>query len=125
MFHGQVLEYSPLFDPQGAAKDLPSINQVYEICYTLKFWLEWQSNHVAVFYDSQGGSIRSGFIAAAYLKYSHQSESVIDAFSEFYKARFHREGARVLCELLAPWQATGMFPVSCVQWTFSRAGRKR
>jgi hypothetical protein len=88
----QVVEFPPLFnDTHGALEEVPSINQLYDICYTLKFWLDWHPSHVALMYDSHGGTLRSAFVCAAYLRYTQRKDNVLDALAEFERLRMQRE----------------------------------
>lgn len=63
---------------------------MYEICYTLKFWLDWNASHVAVLYDSHGGTLRAGFVVASFLRYSERHNNIIDAVTEFEEKRMGR-----------------------------------
>ena len=66
---------------------MPSLNQVFEICYALKFWLEWNPRGVAVFFDSAGGGARCAFVIACYLHYAGMQHDTVEAFQYFKSKR--------------------------------------
>lgn len=101
-FNGQVLEFPPYFDDTHNQKeDVPAVQQLYSLIYTLKFWLDWDSDHVAVLTCSSGGRLRTGFVVACYLTYCGLQPDTIDAFRFFLKQRSSNAGARP-CISLAP-----------------------
>jgi hypothetical protein len=48
-----VLEFQP-YSPAGVVDDAPAFGQVFRILYTLKFWLEWGPETIAVLHCNTG-----------------------------------------------------------------------
>ena len=70
---------------------MPSLSQVFEICYTLKFWMEWNPRGVAVFFDSSGGGARCGFVIACFLHYIGLKEDTLEGFQTYKQKRYSTE----------------------------------
>ncbi len=66
----QVLEFKPMFsEGHGERPDVPSLSQVFDICYAMRFWLSWNPKGVAVLFDSTMNNVRSGFVVACFMAY--------------------------------------------------------
>ncbi len=81
--------------------------QVFEVCYALRFWLQWNPKGVAVLFDLTATSGRCMFVVACFQVYMRQQDITIEAFEEVVRLR-HPESpgmlspfslSSLLCEL--------------------------
>lgn len=85
-FHGRVVEWEPERGTDHSI-DVPTCQQAFRICYSLKFWLDWDPKHVAVMF-CETSKFRTGFMMACFLAYYGKYDNCITALREFMNLRF-------------------------------------
>ena len=80
----QVLD-APWLIP-GQFSQVPSIDCIFNLCYSMKTWLDLHNDHVAVIH-CQNGRTRSGILIACFLKYITAFETTSHAFDFFCSSR--------------------------------------
>ncbi len=70
----------------GQFSQLPSLDCIFNLCYSIKSWLDLHSDHVAVIH-CQNGRSRSGILIACFLKYISAFETTSHAFDFFCSSR--------------------------------------
>jgi len=80
----QVLD-APWLIP-GQFSQVPSIDCIFNLCYSIKTWLDLHNDHVAVLH-CQNGRTRSGILIACFLKYITAFETTSHAFDFFCSSR--------------------------------------
>jgi len=80
----QILEVH--WKTPGQYTQVPSVCSIFELCYSIKCWLDLNDDHVAVVHCANGRS-RTGILIACLLKYIGAFESSSDAFNFFTSAR--------------------------------------
>ena len=54
-FSDQVIEVDVSTSPNiPAERDSPGVELLWQICYSIKFWLDWDADHVALVYTDSG-----------------------------------------------------------------------
>eukprot|EP00605_Chrysophyceae_sp_TOSAG23-4_P001859 GSChrysophyteH1.ASY1.ANO1.2051.1 assembled CDS len=85
---GQVLD-APWLLP-GQFSQIPSLEYIFSLCYSIKSWLDLHSDHIAVIY-CQNGRSRSGILIACFLKFISAFETASHAFDFFCSSRAQTE----------------------------------
>lgn len=69
-----------------AALQAPSLECVFQQCYSVQAWLSLKSGNIAVIHCANGKS-RTGILVACYLRYTGVVQRVSEGFDYFCKAR--------------------------------------
>jgi len=110
LFEDQVIEVD-LMPPRGvpSENDTPTLEAVWQVCYSVKFFLDWDAAHVAVLY-TDGGTHKTALVVACLLTYL----GVCDDCREAY-ALYHRKVMGGVVPTLPPCSNTCLvtFDASC------------
>ena len=63
------------------------MDQLFRICYSMKFWLDLDPKNVAIVYCNTG-KMKTGLIIACYLVYTGRQDNGFDALRFFFSKRF-------------------------------------
>ena len=80
----QILECT--WATPGQFTQAPSLDCIFQQCYSIKSWLDLRNDHIAIIHCSNGRS-RTGILIACLLKYMGAFEQSAQAFSFFCSAR--------------------------------------
>lgn len=71
----------------GSSSQVPSIDSILTQCYSIKSWLDIQSDHIAIVHCTTGRS-RSGILVGCLLKYIGAFDYASEAFDFFCRTRY-------------------------------------
>lgn len=71
----------------GQFTHTPNVENIFQLCYSVKCWLDLHSNHVAIIHCANGRT-RTGIVIACLLKYIGAFSSSADSFQYFCGTRY-------------------------------------
>ena len=88
-FQYQVLQFEPQRSSDIDQRGTPSLEEIFNVCYAIKFWLNLNHNNVAVLHCDNGIQ-RTKLFAACFLLFSGECTTIDEALLLFYRKRLRK-----------------------------------
>ena len=94
-FNYQVLQFEPERSMDIDKMGCPSLEEIFNVCYAIKFWLNLNYSNIAVLHCDNGVS-RTKLFAACYLLFSGECKTMDEALLLFYRKRLRKPNYTML-----------------------------